>query len=1578
MFEIRDIVDLIGDKDPTNEDGDTEVSVSLGEISLEGKKSWESDIGDSDNTGDRVLGQMTYPVASLTLDSARSYVMQCASFTQGTVSSIPIGDSISPKVIVVAIVGVVIVVAIIQSSGDIVDLIGDEDPTDEDGDTELSVYLGEISLEGKKSYESDIGDSDNTGDGGFLRIFLSKGLLIEIVYSGGRVEMKVMQVTLHYEFKEKFPREKVADNDVDSLLKQILNECGDDGVGTWEMVKMGKASYLKNKNKDSKEQTLPPPQPIPTQEEPKSPDSPLHALPSESLHHSHIWRMLKLLKALLKSKRLKKKKEIKEEEVAKIIEEGLPKNINDPENYIVPLKVNGTTPMNALENTKESVSVMPYKLYKVLGLGNACLSNDKVFLEDNTVARDYGMVRNVRIQIDFHAYLFNGKGIMTIDDEVMNHVYQVKKRSKVVIKEDLKKDEDWLNVFEVRHDEKGYPKYGPTLPPFLNIEDEIERALAMEAYFNPFKNIIVYKNMVDFFGSLPIQLKNKDWTPKGYCTYCKIEGDEVWHAKFEVTSPSGRKFTRGFNTIETKRELPGAVKSDNLKWNGLDEDAKDAYNKDNGAFKSHDIKRKEKEIEHPLFEKYFTRLNVNEEGFNHRRYWRFIGKKKSWDDPRPNATNIQDMFKRLVHKTRNTQVVFVGNKMHKAFPLQGESSHWQYKFLLPVEGVPTARRMEIPLPGVCTAMMKKLPVKDRWQAWIETLILGDIPTISSHSYCPNSQKKMDHQYPTLAKIPVLDTGKFEQWQFRIQQYLQLEHYALWEVIEFGDSYKVPENADTVDSRTGRTITPTTEDMQKKKTIELWAAILKTFGGNEATKKRKKNLLKQQYGNFKAEGTETLEQTFNRLQVIVSQLQFMDVDIEKDDLNQKFLTSLAPEWLIHTIVWRNRNDLDSMSLDDLYNHLKSGGGRGESVSGFEWQVIKFRDSYEVPASAATSGTASDGTGKKKGRTITLTAEDMQKRKNDLKSRTTLLLSLPDEHQLRFSKYKTAQELWAAILKTFGGNEATKKTKKNLLKQQYGNFKAEGSETLEQAFNRLGNKDVNTTSVSTASTNVPTASANIGVASISQDTACAYIASQSNGSQIKFEDINHIDEDDMEEMDIKWNMALLSMRADKFWKKTGKKISTQGTNVAGFDKSKAPKVLMAIDGVGWDWSYMANDEENHALIADEEAPTEFSLMAKTSAESEVFNNSLCSKASLAQVESRLAEHKDRELKYCEKIRVLEFKTESSTDYIENLRKELKLIKKDKEGLDTKLTGFQTASKDLDSLLESQRLDKNKEGLGYSVVPPPLAQIYSPPKKDMSWTGLPECADDTITNYSRPSPAIESTSDDAQNRNHSVTKTEASPSTISPKPFINFVKANDSPTKSKTDKVETAKKLPVKYAEQYRKPIKKPNARGNQRNWNNQKSHHLGPNFVMKKKACFNYGDFNHLAYDCRKRVKMGISRSQNNTHKSFTPRPAVYKPYRPPMRPMRSNMNAAWPNRTSFNKPAHSYTKRHQHTKISTGDMGKKENAVKAPSCWFWKPSHNLSNKGPNSNSVSVMFKKYTAVPRTTLMIKAIGTVAALGT
>nr|GEX66108.1 hypothetical protein [Tanacetum cinerariifolium] len=207
---------------------------------------------------------------------------------------------------------------------------------------------------------------------------------------------------------------------------------------------------------------------------------------------------------------------------------------------------------------------------------------------------------------------------------------------------------------------------------------------------------------------------------------------------------------------------------------------------------------------------------------------------------------------------------------------------------------------------------------------------------------------MEQPNPTFAKIPIMDTKKFKQWKFRIQQYLQNEHYALWEVIVFGDSYEAPQEESGTGSasessakKIGRTVAITTEDMQKRRND--------TLGGNEATKKTKKNKLKQQYGNFKAEDSETLEQTFNRLQAIVIHLEFMNIDIERDDLNQKFFTSLALEWLMYTIVWRNRNDLDTLNLDYVYNHLKV----------FEPEVQKKSESNSQNMAFISSSNTSSG-------------------------------------------------------------------------------------------------------------------------------------------------------------------------------------------------------------------------------------------------------------------------------------------------------------------------------------------------------------------------------------------------------------------------------------------------------------------------------------------------------------------------------------------------------------------------------------------------------------------------------------------
>nr|GEW75055.1 reverse transcriptase domain-containing protein [Tanacetum cinerariifolium] len=343
-------------------------------------------------------------------------------------------------------------------------------------------------------------------------------------------------------------------------------------------------------------------------------------------------------------------------------------------------------------------------------------------------------------------------------------------------------------------------------------------------------------------------------------------------------------------------------------------------------------------------------------------------------DPLPSASEIEKLKKRVKNLEGKKKKRTHGLKRMYKVSLSDRIVSSDEEGLGDQEDVRNKMHKAFPLPAIKFPLPEELPTAS--ERLLSVLISLEDPVLSFQQV-----QNMDQQYPTVAKILVLDSGKFKQWQFWIQQYLQHEHYALWEVIEFGDSYEVPANDPS---------TTTTN----------------TTSGEAGTK----------------------------LQVIIGKLQFMDVEVKQDDLNQKFLTSLAPEWLMHTIVWRKRSDLDTMSLDDLYNHLKV---------------------YE---------------------------SEVQKK------------SEPNSQNMAF---------------------------------------------ISSAKHSSRNEDGNTASVPTASTSVPTASAS--VATISQDTACAYIASQSSGSQIKFEDINKIDEDDMEEIEIKWNMALLSMRVDKFWKRTGKKIS-----------------------------------------------------------------------------------------------------------------------------------------------------------------------------------------------------------------------------------------------------------------------------------------------------------------------------------------------------------------------------------------------------------------------------------------------------
>nr|GFB45074.1 hypothetical protein [Tanacetum cinerariifolium] len=111
-------------------------------------------------------------------------------------------------------------------------------------------------------------------------------------------------------------------------------------------------------------------------------------------------------------------------------------------------------------------------------------------------------------------------------------------------------------------------------------------------------------------------------------------------------------------------------------------------------------------------------------------------------------------------------------------------------------------------------------------------------------------------------------------------------------------------------------------------------------------------------------------------------------------------------------------------------------------------------------------------------------------------------------------------------------------------------------------------------------------------------------------------------------------------------------------------------------------------------------------------------------------------------------------------------------------------------------------------YNDVPPPVVDLYISPKKDLSWTSLLEFADDTVTDYSRPSPTVESTSEGGQNRNSSASENEEPTDSILSKPAVKFLKAVDRPAeRPTTNKAKTVKKPIVKYAEMYRRPSKKP---------------------------------------------------------------------------------------------------------------------------------------------------------------------------
>ncbi|GJX83595.1 hypothetical protein Tco_0333076 [Tanacetum coccineum] len=198
----------------------------------------------------------------------------------------------------------------------------------------------------------------------------------------------------------------------------------------------------------------------------------------------------------------------------------------------------------------------------------------------------------------------------------------------------------------------------------------------------------------------------------------------------------------------------------------------------------------------------------------------------------------------------------------------------------------------------------------------------------------------------------------------------------------------------------------------------------------------------------------------------------------------------------------------------------------------------------------------------------TAEEKQDRRNEMKARGTLLMALPNKDQLKFHSYKDAKLLMEAIEKRYGGNKESKKLEiqGEVISQEDTNLKLfrslpsewkthaliwrnkEEIETinLDDLYNNLKIYEPEITGSSSTSQNpqnvafVSSNSTNNNSSTNEADNTAYGVTSQPNSPQLSQEDLEQINPDDLEEMDLQWEMAMLTIRARRFIKRTCRKL------------------------------------------------------------------------------------------------------------------------------------------------------------------------------------------------------------------------------------------------------------------------------------------------------------------------------------------------------------------------------------------------------------------------------------------------------
>ncbi|GJV45274.1 ribonuclease H-like domain-containing protein [Tanacetum coccineum] len=215
----------------------------------------------------------------------------------------------------------------------------------------------------------------------------------------------------------------------------------------------------------------------------------------------------------------------------------------------------------------------------------------------------------------------------------------------------------------------------------------------------------------------------------------------------------------------------------------------------------------------------------------------------------------------------------------------------------------------------------------------------------------------------------------------------------------------------------------------------------------------------------------------------------------------------------------------------------------------------------------------------------TQEEQFADEKERKARTLLLMAVPKDHLRRFHGMDDAKEIWAAIKTRFGGNANSKKMQKAVLKQQFEAFTISSKESLEKGYDRfqklLSQLDALGASVSDEDANhkflrsLPPAWDSLAMTmrtkknidtlqslfskhkvqpSISSGSYSSYTTSSSKSNTRLLLNLDQIDDLDLEEMDINWQIAMTAIKIKKFYKKTGRRPRVDGKMHVAFDKRK----------------------------------------------------------------------------------------------------------------------------------------------------------------------------------------------------------------------------------------------------------------------------------------------------------------------------------------------------------------------------------------------------------------------------------------